>query len=418
MTATDAPPAEVYDRAFTENPYPIFASLREHAPVRRVTTYRGLSAWLVTRYADVRALLADPRLGKDGNRIGELMARHSRVGDAAAGFPAGLTTNMVNSDPPDHTRLRDLVGRAFTMRRIAQLRPRIEQIVDGMLDDMAGHEQVDLVTTLAEKLPIAVIGELLGVPEDDRPAFFASVDVLYGGVGSAEELATAYTDVVRYLRELSEAKRHTPRDDLLTALVQVTVDEDRLSVDELVSMALLLLAAGHETTSRQISNGLLSLLRHPDQLAALRADPSLLANAVEEMLRYAGPGMSASLRFTNAPVEVDGVTIPEGEFVLLSLGSANRDPEKFPEPDRFDITRSISGSLAMGHGIHHCVGAPLGRLELEIAFGRLLGRFPNLALAAEPDDVEWIVNSFFRSPVSLPIRLGPARQTGEPKEQS
>jgi cytochrome P450 len=400
-------PDEVYTEDFTRNPYPVFARLRENAPARRVVTHRGLKAWLVTRYEDVRALLTDPRLGKDGHRIGELLARHSEVNGVATGFPAGLTANMVNSDPPDHTRLRDLVGRVFTARRIAALCPQVERVVDGLLDEMARHEQVDLVTTLAEKLPIAVIGELLGVPEADRRGFFASVDVLYGGAGSPETLAKAYTDVVGYLRGLCEAKRQAPKDDLLTALVQVSADEDRLSADELVSMALLLLMAGHETTSRQIANSVLTLLLHPHQLAALRTDPSLLPNAVEELLRYEGSGLSASLRFTTEPVTVGGVAIPEGEFVLLSLASGNRDPEKFREPDRFDITRSISGSLAMGHGIHHCVGAPLGRLELEIALGTLVTRFPDLSLAIEPDEVEWSVNSFFRGPASLPIRLNP-----------
>jgi cytochrome P450 len=406
MPAIETPFVEVYSPAFTENPFPILADLRENAPVARVITYRGLNAWLVTRYADVRSLLADPRLGKNGNRIGELMARHSTVTGNATGFPAGLTTNMVNSDPPDHTRLRELVGRAFTGRRMAALRPDIERVVDGLLDDMARHDEVDFVTSLAEKLPIAVISEMLGVPVDDREGFFASVDVLYGGVNTPEKLGRAYTDVVGYLRRLCEAKRAHPVDDLLSALVQVSIDEDRLSPDELVSMALLLLTAGHETTSKQLSNNVFALLTNPDQLAALRADLSLLPNAVEELLRFAGPGMSASLRFTTEPVEVSGVTIPEGEFVLLSLASGNHDPDKFPDPGCLDLTRVTSGGLTMGHGIHHCVGAPLGRLELEIALRGLLTRFPDLALAVEPEKVEWGVNSFFRGPVSLPVRLG------------
>ncbi|NLU76577.1 cytochrome P450 [Streptomyces sp. HNM0575] len=405
MPATEIFEEGVYGPAFTADPYAVFAELREHAPVRQVTTHRGLNAWLVTRYDDVRRLLADPRLGKDGNRIGELMARHSEVAGNATGFPAGLTANMVNSDPPDHTRLRNLVGRVFTVRRIGMLRPRVEQIVDGLLDEMARDREPDLVTTLSAQLPIFVIGELLGVPESDRKDFYASVDTLYGGFSAPEQLGKAYADVVGYLRDLCDAKRKTPTDDLLTALVQVSDDEDRLSPDELVSMALLLLTAGHETTSKQLTNGVLTLLRHPDQLAALRADPSRIPAAVEELMRFEGSGLSASLRFTTEPVEVAGVTIPEGEFVLLSLASGNRDGDKFPEPDRFDITRSTSGSLAMGHGIHHCVGAPLGRLELEVALGRLLDRFPDLQPAVEYDAVEWLVNSFFRGPVSLPVRL-------------
>ncbi|MCU1686156.1 MAG: cytochrome [Amycolatopsis sp.] len=390
MPTTEAPLEEVFGPAFAENPYPIFASLRERAPARRVTTYRGLNAWLVTRYADVRALLADPRLAKDGHRIGELMTRHSVVSGNATGFPAGLTTNMVNSDPPDHTRLRNLVGREFTGRRVSGLRPRIEEIVDSLLDEMAVHQEVDLVQSLSLQLPIAVIGELLGVPQEDRKDFFGWADTLYGGTAAPADLGNAYMAIIGYLGKLCEIKRDNPADDLLTALVQVSDNKDRLNPEELVSMALLLLRAGHEMTSRQLTNGVLALLLDPGQLAALRADPGLLPNAVEE-------------RLTTEPVSVGGVEIPEGEFVLLSLASGNRDPEKFPDPDRLDITRSTAGNLAMGHGVHHCVGAALGRLE--IAIGRLLVRFPDLALAVAPEDVEWLVNTFFRGPVSLPISL-------------
>lgn len=409
MPSSSVPSDEVYGPEFINDPYPIFARLREQAPARRVTTFRGLSAWLVTRYSDVRSLLADDRLCKDGEKIGELMATHSAVEGSATGFPDGLTANMVNSDPPDHTRLRNLVGREFTAHRVSALRPRIEEIVDGLLDKMALGREVDLAKEFSLQLPIAVIGELLGIPQTDREEFFQWADILYGGGIEAppETLAQAYADIVGYLRRLCERKRESPADDLLTALVQASDTEDRLSADELVSMALLLLVAGHETTSRQLSNGILALLLAPDQLEKLIAKPRLLPNAVEELLRYEGPAVSASVRFTAEPVEVAGVVIPEGEFVLLSLASGNRDPEKFPDPDRLDITRSTSGALGMGHGIHHCVGAPLARLELEVAIGRLLDRFPRLALATDPKDIEWLVNSFFRGPAKLPVVLNP-----------
>jgi cytochrome P450 len=360
----------------------------------------------VTRYEDVRALLADPRLAKNGNRIGELIAHHSTASGTGSGFPAGLVTNVVNSDPPDHTRLRNLIGREFTGRRVAELRPRVEEIVDGLLDEMASHGEVDLVQSFSLQLPIAVIGELLGVPQDDRKDFFGWADTLYGGTAAPEALGKAYMAVVDYLTKLCAAKRDSPAGDLLTALVQARDQEDRLDEQELVSMALLLLVAGHETTSKQLTNSVLALLLDPGQLAKLRADPTLLPNAVEELLRYEGPAVSASMRFTTEPVSVGGVVIPEGELVMLSLGSGNRDPEKFPDPDRLDLTRSTSGSLAMGHGIHHCVGAALARLELEVAVGRLLIRFPDLALAVDPSDVEWVVNAFFRGPVVLPVTVG------------
>lgn len=406
MTIGQTLPDLVYSPEFTRDPYAIFARLREQAPVCRVTTHRGMSAWMVTRHADVRALLADSRLAKDGNRIGELMPRHSTLTGAATGFPPGLTTNMVNSDPPDHTRLRHLVGREFTGHRVEGLRPRIEEIVDDLLDGVAAcGDEADLAETLARRLPIAVIGELLGVPEADRAEFFCWADTLYGGTASPEALGQAYNAIVDYLGRLCDAKRDVPADDLLTALVQVSADEDRLSREELVSMALLLLVAGHETTSKQISNGVLALLLNPEQLKLLKAQPARTAGAVEELLRFEGPSLSASLRFTTEPVEVAGVVIPEGEFVLLSLASGNRDPEKFPDPDRLDITRSTQGNLAMGHGIHHCVGAALARLELEIVLSRLVARFPQMQLAVEADDLEWLVNSFFRAPLHLPVSL-------------
>ncbi|NUT51765.1 MAG: cytochrome P450 [Saccharothrix sp.] len=392
-----------YGPGFHLDPYPTYAWLRDHAPVSRVTTYRGLHAWLVTRHADVRSLLADHRLAKDGRRIGELMAVHSPLSGNATGFPAGLTTNMVNSDPPDHTRLRNLIGREFTARRVDALRRRVEEIVDDLLDRM--DDVTDLVPALALQVPIAVIGELLGVPSGDRADLFRRADTLYGGAVPPDESEAAYRAIVDYLGALFEAKRDEPADDLLTALVRVRDDEDRLGHDELVSMTLLLLMAGHETTSRQISNGVLALLRHPDQLAVLRTDPALMPAAVEELTRYEGPSLSASMRFTTEPVEVAGVVVPADEFVLLSLASANRDPRKFPEPDRLDLTRSTAGAVAMGHGIHHCVGAALGRLELEVVFTRLLDRFPDLALAIDPGEVEWPVHSFFRGPLSLPVRL-------------
>jgi cytochrome P450 len=406
VTIDQALARQVYSPEFTRDPYSLFARLREQAPVCRVTTRRGVRAWLVTRYADVRALLADSRLGKDGSRIGELMVRQSKITGIDTGFPP-LTTNMVNSDPPDHTRLRHLVGREFTGHRVENLRPRIEELVDELLDGMAaGGNQTDLAQTLSRRLPIAVIGELLGVPAADRLGFFEWADTLYGGTASADEVGQAHGDILGYLGRLCDTKRDVPADDLLTALVQVSVDQDRLSRQELVSMALLLLVAAHETTSKQITNGVLALLLNPAQLELLRARPGLAAGAVEELLRYEGPSLSASLRFTTEPVEVAGVVIPEGEFVLLSLASGNRDPEKFPNPDRLDITRATQGNLAMGHGIHHCVGAALARLELEIVFSRLLARFPHLELAVDPGDLDWLVHSFFRAPTRLPVSLG------------
>jgi cytochrome P450 len=312
---------------------------------------------------------------------------------------------MLNSDPPDHTRLRRLVATAFTMRRVELLRPRVAEITEDLLAGLAGQDEVDLVDAFAFPLPVTVICELLGVPHADRDAFRAWSTTLVSA-GEAETLAVAGRDMAAYLRQLIAAKRAAPADDMVSALVQAHEDDgDRLTEAELVAMAFLLLVAGHETTVNLIANGVLALLRHPDQLAALRGDPALLSGAVEEFLRYDGPISHATLRYTVEPVELSGVTIPAGEFVVVSLSSANRDGDRFPDADRLDITRAAGGHLAFGHGIHFCLGAPLARLEGQIAIGRLLDRFPGLSLAVDPDQLRWRNSTLLRGLESLPVRL-------------
>jgi cytochrome P450 len=388
------------NRAFFQDPHTFYRKLRVEGPIRPATSGRGLRVWLVTRYSEAKALLADPRLSKDSNRALELFP-------AGTGGPhaSSLSAHMLNSDPPDHTRLRKLVNRAFTARTVARLRPRIEQITDRLLDDVADAGTVDLVDSFAFPLPITVICELLGVPDSDSDKFREWTKP-FVTAASPEELRDAHEAVESYLTELVAAKRKAPAEDLLSALVHVSDEGDRLSPAEVVSMAFLLLVAGHETTVNLIANGVLALLLNPDQLAALRADPSLLPNAVEEFLRYEGPINIATLRFTTEPVRVDDVEIPANEFVMISLLSANRDDDRFSEPDRLDITRSAGGHLAFGHGIHYCLGAPLARLEAEIALGRLLGRFPKLELDIEPDALQWRVSTLIRGAHVLPIRVG------------
>nr|QOD95001.1 PldB [Streptomyces platensis] len=389
--------------AYLRNPHPLNAALRSADPVQRAVTSEGLSVWVVTRYEDVRALLADSRLGKGVTQLREAVLLNAGDDERISQFTDSLTEHMLNSDPPDHTRLRRLVGKAFTAGRIEQLRPRITEIVDNLLDRLSPGQEVDLVPVFALPMPTTVICELLGVPSVDRSSFSHWSNVL---VSTAEvgELAEAGGAMVAYLAQLIADKRANPCDDLLTKLVQATDNGDQLSETELVATAFLLLSAGHETTVNLIAAGTLTLLQNPDQLARLRSDLTLLPGAIEELIRYDGPG-GMVLRHTLEPVEVGGVTIPAQQVVLLSLSSAGRDSTRFSDADRLDIGRPIGGSVGFGHGIHHCIGAPLARLEGEIAFRALLTRFPDLRLAVPPEELNWRDSVFIRGPESLPVVL-------------
>ncbi|WP_370972337.1 cytochrome P450 [Amycolatopsis sp. cg9] len=384
----------------------LFAELlRAGGPVRRARMPRGLDCYIVTDFAQARALLADPRLHKNSARARELFEAKLPSGEPAqGGLGNDLSFHMLNSDPPDHTRLRKLVNKAFTGRTIARLRPRVEEITAELLDALAGQERADLLPAFAAPLPITVICELLGVRAADRTDFSAWSKTLLSSA-EPEAMQNAAQSMYAYLTDLIAQKRAEPAEDLLSDLVHATDDGDSLSEPELVSMAFLLLVAGHETTVNLIANGVLALLREPAQLARLRAEPELLPNAVEEFLRFDGPIHLATIRFTAEPVDVGGVTIPEGEFVLVSLLGANRDAERYPEPDRLDITRAAGGHLAFGHGIHYCVGAPLARLEAEIALGGLIARFPELALDAKPDELVYRPSSLVHGLEALPVRL-------------
>jgi cytochrome P450 len=364
----------------------------------------GFRPWLVTGYAEVRAALADQRLGKDARRVAELLDRHGLHGSDSL-FGQSLSHHMLNSDPPQHGRLRKLVNKAFTPRVIERLRPRVESICDELLDTMAGRDIVDLMTAYAVPVPIRVICELLGVPEEDRTLFRSWSSALVSALPQdvVNEASAAMDD---YLRALVEDKAQHPGEDLLSGLVHADESGDRLSADELVSMAFLLLAAGHETTMNLIGNGMLALLTHPQQLAALRADPSALPGAVEEFLRYDGPINQATLRFTKEPMDIGGVHIPEGEFVMLNVDSANHDARRYPDPDALDIRRDAGGHLAFGHGIHYCLGAPLARMEGVIALGKLLDRYPCIGLALPVTQLEWRFSVVMRGLERLPVRLG------------
>ncbi|KUN89839.1 cytochrome [Streptomyces bungoensis] len=381
--------------AFRRDPHPVYARLREQGPVHRVRA-PGADAdqttWLVVGYEEARAALADPRLAKDSTKIGTTFLDEELIGKY-----------LLTADPPQHTRLRGLVARAFTMRRVERLRPRIQRVTDDLLDEMLPRGGADLIDSLAYPLPITVICELLGVPDMDRAEFRrTSTEVV-----APTSAQTEYDSVVRlagYLTELIEDKRCAgPTDDLLSDLIRTTAEDgDRLSPEELRGLAYLLLIAGHETTVNLIGNGVRALLTHPAQLAALRADPGLLDGAVEEMLRYEGPVETATFRFAAEPLEIGGTAIAPGESVLIGLTAAQRDDSRYPDPHRFDIRRDTRGHLAFGHGIHFCLGAPLARLEGRIAIGTLLERAPGLALDGEPG--EWLPGLLMRGVRSLPVR--------------
>lgn len=384
-----------YGDAFRVDPHPVYAELRALGPVHRVRppgSDPGYSTWLVVGHEEARAALADPRLAKDGRRIGVLFHDDELIG-----------RHLLGSDPPEHTRLRGLVSRAFTMRRVERLRPRIQEITDDLLDAMLPHGRADLVPSLAYPLPITVICELLGVPEMDRSEFRKlSTEVV--APTSPESSYDAVLRLGEYLTELIEDKRCAgPGDDLLGDLIRTTAEDgDRLSPSELRGMAFLLLIAGHETTVNLITNAVHALLTHPDQLAALRADMSLVDAAVEETLRYEGPVENATFRYAAEPLEIAGRDIDRGDPVMICLSAADRDDSRYPAPDDFDIHRDTRGHLAFGHGLHYCLGAPLARLEARTALRTLLDRAPALALDGPPG--EWLPGMLIRGVRSLPVR--------------
>jgi cytochrome P450 len=392
---------------FTETSGPArhaaFAELAGTGPVQKVTLFTGVPAWVVTGYAEVRELLAHPALVKT---IGG-----PHVDEMPPDLVAAIDTHLLSTNPPDHTRLRRLVTAAFTTRRVEALAPRVQEIADGLLDDLAaaggGGRPVDLVDGFGFPLPITVITELLGIPPGDRAEFrrWSSITV-NGAVHPPEVYVDAARSMVGYVRELVAAKRTDPGDDLLSALIAVHEGGDRLSEDELTSMVFLLLVAGHETTVNLIVSGTYALLRHPEQMALLRAEPERMPAAGEELLRYDGPVQVTIPAVAAAPIEVCGVTIPAGDVVVPALLAANRDPARFAEPARLDVTRAPNPHMAFGHGLHHCLGAPLARLEGRIALGTLLARFPGLRLADPGAEPARNPGLLMNGLVALPVVLG------------
>jgi cytochrome P450 len=379
----------LFDAAFVADPYPAYAALREEGRVRRVTLPGGVEAWLMTRYDDCRrAFLDTTSFSKDmaGSWTAFQEQRVPLTGDVVI----GMGDSMLVSDPPRHTRLRALVAKGFTPRRIEALAPAVEQaaarLLDGLLSrtgELAGR--ADLTAEFAALLPMEIIRQMLDVPAEDGERLRRAVEAVMSNDEESREAAmAAFHEVHGYLAELVRRKRVEGGDDLTVALIEARDSRDRLSEQELVSMLALLLSAGHETTVNLLGSSVLALLRHPGQLALLRREPERWPDAIEEVLRWDGPIQNALWRFTRVPVQVGEVTIPAGEAVALSVAAADRDAERFFDPETFDITRGERAHLAFGHGIHHCLGAPLARLEARIAVPLVFARLPALALAGEP----------------------------------
>jgi cytochrome P450 len=378
---------------------PRFAAMREERPVSRVRLPFGGEAWLVTRYADVRTVLSDRRfmrsltVGKDAPRATEA------IEDASS---------IITMDPPEHSRLRRLVSGAFTPRRVELLRPRVQELADELIDQLiAQGPGADLVQAFSIPLPIIALCELLGVPREDRHQVHAWTDTMLSLSGASQdftEIMNAQRGLWGYIAGLVAQRRETPTDDLIGALVRARDSEGRLTEGELIDLTGGILAVGHETTANHISNMIYTLLTNPDQLALLRADPGLVPSAIEELIRFVP--LNASVGFAHIAtedIEISGQLIRAGEAVFADLDAANRDTGVFERPEELDVTRERNWHVGFGHGPHHCLGAQMARLELQVAIGTLLRRFPDLALAVAPEDVAWLKQRRQRGPEALPL---------------
>ena len=398
---------DLYSDDFRARSYETFARMRSDDPVCCQPGIDGETMiWFVTRHEDVVAVLLDDERFVRDPRLGlspEVYAEFSRAMPEALAF---IDQHMLNRDGEDHRRLRRLVTKAFTPRMVEQLRPRIEEIADELIDRVEQNGEMELVEDFAFPLPITVIAELLGIPAADRGPFREWSNAMVTPAIDAEAVAAfgaKMADFVAYLRDLFERRRAEPGDDLVSALLQVRDGGDTLSEQELFSMVVLLIVAGHETTVSLIGNAVLALLQHPEQCAELERDPARIAAAIEELLRYDSPVERTLNRWATADVELGGRTIQRGDSVITILGSANRDPDRFPEPDVLDLDREDTKHVAFGRGSHYCLGAPLARLETEVALATLLRRLPGLRLAVAPEEVAWRPVPLFRSLSALPV---------------
>ncbi len=408
-----ARPFDLFGPAFKADPYPTYAAMRAETPFHRRTAMDGETAiWFITRYADVSTLLRDhKRLVK--NVTSTLSAADRAALPQTPELLQLLSNHMLNLDPPDHTRLRGLVSKVFTNQIVAGMRERIETVANELLDQAHASGELDLIEEFAFPLPIIVIAELLGIPARDRRrfrnwsnAFVTPSANLQRSVKKMAKARQVMEDFTRYMRRIFDERRQEPRDDLISLLLQAEEDGDTLREEELFSMVILLIVAGHETAVNLIGNGVLSLLQHPTEMARLQQDWTLLPTAVEEMARYDGPVERATMRFaaTEIPVSAE-LTIAPGDAVSLILAAADRDPAQFPDPDCFDIGRTPNRHLAFGQGIHYCLGAPLARLEGQIAIQTLLQRYPHLHLTVPVATLRWRTIPILRGLHHMPVRI-------------
>lgn len=390
MTATSK--YNIWSQQTRNNPHPLYEEMRENDPVFNVIDGMGQTVWFFTRYDDSVSILRDKRSIKNPRKSlppDVLQQRFNIDIDEAIDTESpweAINQHMLNQDPPDHTRLRSLVHKAFTPKRVRDLQPRIEQIAVDLLDAMDKKAEGDLVEDFALPLPITVIAEMLGIPVDDRDKFRMWTNaILMGDVSSMAMIM----EFVQYMNNMIEIRRAEDTGDILSALVRVDDEGQQLEHMELLSMIFLLLVAGHETTVNLIANGMLDLLQHPDQFQMLKDQPDLMSNAIEEMLRYNGPVDATLNRWAGEDMEWhDGQMIKAGDVLIPLLLAANRDPNIFENPHTFDIMRDPNPHIAFGNGIHFCLGAPLARLEGTIAITQLLERFPNLSLNIDPAQVQ------------------------------
>ncbi|MFJ5722133.1 cytochrome P450 [Streptomyces sp. NPDC093149] len=409
---------ELFTWEFATDPYPAYAWLREHSPVHRTALPSGVEAWLVTRYVDARQALADSRLSKNP-------AHHAEPAHAKGktGIPgerkAELMTHLLNIDPPDHTRLRRLVSKAFTPRRVAAFAPRVQELTDRLIDRFIAEGKADLIHDFAFPLPIYAICDLLGVPREDQDDFrdWAGMMIRHGG-GPRGGVARSVKKMRGYLAELIHRKRENPGDDLISGLIRASDHGEHLTENEAAAMAFILLFAGFETTVNLIGNGVYALLRDPVQRERLHlsldaGESDLLETGIEELLRYDGPVELATWRFATEPLTLGGQDIAAGDPVLVVLAAADRDPERFENPDTLDLARRDNQHLGYGHGIHYCLGAPLARLEGQTALATLLRRLPDLRLAVEPADLRWRGGLIMRGLRTLPVEFEPGVPTTE-----
>jgi cytochrome P450 PksS len=398
-------PLNIVSAEFKADPFPFFSLLRASEPVYRTTLPDKTPLWLLSRYDDVAALLRDERFKK--NRRHALTKEQLRKLPWTPPMFRPLERNMLDLDPPDHTRLRSLVHKAFTPSLVEQMRSRTQAIADELLDRIVWTGEMDLIKDFALPLPMTIITEILGVPRKDHHKFhkWSQAVVSLTSPSPTLRVLPSVWKFIRYLRQFFKLRRRDPKDDLVSALIKAEEAGDKLNEDELLAMVFLLLIAGHETTVNLIGNGTLALIENPNEMNKLLSEPSLVKPAVEELLRYTSPVFTTTERYAREDTTIHGVTIPQGEMTLGVIGSANRDETAFENPNELQITREPNRHLSFGQGIHFCLGAPLARMEAQIAFTTLLQRVPNLRLTKPSSSLHWRPSIFLRGLAALPLKF-------------